>query len=721
MGRAVVTLVVIVSLSLNSLATLVPTGSAPGGWMRVTVKPGEGGIASQAQPLILTAEKLDFRSDEQPRFWLIVEPEKKEENKISFVQEARAAEQVKTEVFYAGKKINIPVKVEEDNEGNLALSLSPQREFKPGRYALKASFSEGGVSYQGTQDFTWGVLAINTDKSIYLLDEEAFIGMAVLDNQGKMVCDAKVSLEITDPEGQKTNLTTENGEIKISEECTHYGVTNLPDYYTFYQVGQAGDYQMRLTAETKNGTRSITDQFRVQESVDFEVKREGPTRIYPLATYEMRMIVKANEDFDGQIVERAPATFALKPGNFKTFNIYVMKGIQEIIWDVHWKKGETYELVYGFDAQDESPMFYLLGPLEIGAPSTGSGQVFQEARQWQIASDATIDSEDWEAFADGDTTLDGSLWSNLTGDDCDMQTDSGGTPSTGTGPSVDHTYGDSTHKYLYLETSSGWCQGTDLYAQIETDNIDADTYSVDIDFWWHMYGSTIGSLHLDVYDGIWNNSVWNRSGQGTPTADAWYNQQVDLDAYTGTINLRFRAISAGNYYGDIALDDIVITGDLRNSAPNAPTLSKLFNNERTGDDTPTFEFSATDSDTDDLEYQIEIDDDYNFGSINITANSETPDPGFTSGHPFTSGDPVNYTVQSGDALSNGTYWWQVKAKDPGGSNSWSSYSSKRSLTINTGMGAALSEWFQTTDEQFDTDTLTDTEITGADSVKVVGW
>ena len=33
-------------------------------------------------------------------------------------------------------------------------------------------------NYTQEQDFTWGVLAINTHKSIYLPDETAFIGIA---------------------------------------------------------------------------------------------------------------------------------------------------------------------------------------------------------------------------------------------------------------------------------------------------------------------------------------------------------------------------------------------------------------------------------------------------------------------------------------------------------------------------------------------------------------
>ena len=79
-------------------------------------------------------------------------------------------------------------------------------------------------------------MAINTHKSIYLPNELANVGIAVLDDSGRMVCDADVTLEIIDPLNQKTVLSTENWLIKVSPECKVYGVTNLPDYYTDYTV-----------------------------------------------------------------------------------------------------------------------------------------------------------------------------------------------------------------------------------------------------------------------------------------------------------------------------------------------------------------------------------------------------------------------------------------------------------------------------------------------------
>ena len=161
-----------------------------------------------------------------------------------------------------------------------------------------------------------------------------------------------------------------------------------------------------------------------------------------------------------------------------------------------------------------------------------------------------------------------------------------------------------------------------------------------------------------------------------------------------------------------------------NSAPGTPTLSETpaFANIETSDTTPVLgNISATDTDGDNIEYEIQWDEDYNFGtpvtqnSVNFATN------GFTAAT-FASGASVSYTVQAGEALTNGqTYWWRVRARDPSGANTWSSYSVTRSITIDTSI--TLDQWSQTTTEQLDSangNTLTDTQATG-NGVILLGW
>lgn len=66
----------------------------------------------------------------------------------------------------------------------------------------------------------------------------------------------------------------------------------------------------------------------------------------------------------------------------------------------------------------------------------------------------------------------------------------------------------------------------------------------------------------------------------------------------------------------------------------------------------------------------------NAGFTDITNGADTD--------PFTSGDHIGFTVQAGDALANGTYYWRVRGKDPSGTNSYGSWSSTRSFTVSAG-------------------------------------
>lgn len=53
--------------------------------------------------------------------------------------------------------------------------------------------------------------------------------------------------------------------------------------------------------------------------------------------------------------------------------------------------------------------------------------------------------------------------------------------------------------------------------------------------------------------------------------------------------------------------------------------------------------------------------------------------------PFTSGEQIGYTVQAGNALTNGsTYYWRARGKDPSGSNAFGSWTAARSFTVSAG-------------------------------------
>ena len=257
----------------------------------------------------------------------------------------------------------------------------------PGLYTLDIQLeTDDGNVATISQNFLWGVLAMNTNRDAYRAGEEATIGMTVLDEKGATVCDAEVALNISGP-GQNRALSLNNGVSK-SASCEQYGSQITPDYFATHIFESPGDYKLTLTATTKNGTYSITNYVTVAESLDLVVERIGPTRIFPVVDYPMRFRLSAPDGFSGVFTEAIPIEFIVTEAPFMTpyNNRTVVGEQQQLHWDVDLAAGESIELGYSFDAPNISPEFYLFGPAV--AYNTDQSVFYKEQRQWQIAGDA---------------------------------------------------------------------------------------------------------------------------------------------------------------------------------------------------------------------------------------------------------------------------------------------------------------------------------------------
>ncbi len=330
----------------------------------------------------LTIDKTDFSIEEAVEFTLDLSDRKNnKEQKVIFTNKENVwvsnEEEITVSVYDANRnKVEVNTSIYEE-DGKFSIRIDKSREFRPGKYLLEIELNKDGTDYIKEQDFSWGVLAVNTHKSIYLPNESSFIGIAVLDDYGKTVCNASVELRIISPNRQETILSTDNGLIKISPECEIYGITDLPDYYTNYSVSETGNYILNLTADTYNGIRTLIDSFSVKENVDFDVSRNGPTRIYPIVPYIMNINIKANKDYEGQIKEYVPASFDILPQ--EGLSIEVVDDTKILTWEKKLISGNSYNISYQFDAPDISPYLFVVGSLEIGN--------FSEERKWIIASD----------------------------------------------------------------------------------------------------------------------------------------------------------------------------------------------------------------------------------------------------------------------------------------------------------------------------------------------
>lgn len=168
-----------------------------------------------------------------------------------------------------------------------------------------------------------------------------------------------------------------------------------------------------------------------------------------------------------------------------------------------------------------------------------------------------------ENFDDLETANDTGWTSHdVSGNGYNWLINSGKTGSEGTGPSIDHTTKTAKGKYIYTE-ASGSMPGD--IAEFISPCIALSGTHPKLEFAYHLYGSGIGTLHVDLQtdDGIITDIIPVLSGSKQRAMDDDFKlARVDLSNYNGqTIKVIFRAVRGSGWDGDIAIDDIQIMGN----------------------------------------------------------------------------------------------------------------------------------------------------------------
>ncbi len=204
--------------------------------------------------------------------------------------------------------------------------------------------------------------------------------------------------------------------------------------------------------------------------------------------------------------------------------------------------------------------------------SSGSGEV----TIW-INDNSLVYEEDFSSFTSDEATWNG--WSNAKnmrtngkgGEDWfDWSMHIGSTPTSGTGPSADHTNG--FGRYLYAEATSQ----SDTFAILQSPVLSAQGVGAGaVEFWYNMYGSGIGTLSVDLYvDGaLITPSIWSASGQQSSNGSDWKRAAIEISDYlpAQTIQLKFRVDTTSSELGDIAIDDFAFFA-LSSSLPQSPNI-----------------------------------------------------------------------------------------------------------------------------------------------------
>ncbi|MBR9675588.1 hypothetical protein GOV05_01115 [Candidatus Woesearchaeota archaeon] len=225
-----------------------------------------------------------------------------------------------------------------------------------------------------------GISTINTHKPIYYPNETAIIYVAVVDNQGFLVADANITLNVTTPTNQTYTLFTPNKVVEVER-----GVYKAE----FNNTQSQGNYTLYVYATAQNTNASMTSKFLVKSFYEFEIIRDVPFSIDPWLgpfTTSIEISPYINNTGNINLTELIPT------------NLSVVDSGGAVVVDVGYKKELRWENIspnsivyYELQAPLVAPDLYTLGPAVIRYVINSSSEYFVEARPWYIAADPLWD------------------------------------------------------------------------------------------------------------------------------------------------------------------------------------------------------------------------------------------------------------------------------------------------------------------------------------------
>ncbi|MCX6814804.1 MAG: hypothetical protein NTY20_04115 [Candidatus Aenigmarchaeota archaeon] len=256
--------------------------------------------------------------------------------------------------------------------------LGDGRKIRPGLYRLVLESS----SVQQEIWFRWGLISINTRKSIYHPGENAEILVVVLDRFGHLVSGANVSLVVTTPGGTAKTFSTDESSIKEKER----GV-----YVAYYQVEEEGNYSMSAQAESDGVKSSITSHFLSLNYYEFDILRDSPVTVDPWkgeSKFSFKLVSYTSaETFD--FAEFLPEDFEVTDSGGA--EISVQAGTKILFWrDLH----NNSVISYSAQVPKVTPYLYQLGPAQVFYGQN----VFTEARPWMLAADPDTETNTVEFY-----------------------------------------------------------------------------------------------------------------------------------------------------------------------------------------------------------------------------------------------------------------------------------------------------------------------------------
>ncbi len=169
---------------------------------------------------------------------------------------------------------------------------------------------------------------------------------------------------------------------------------------------------------------------------------------------------------------------------------------------------------------------------------------------------------------------------------------------------------------------------------------------------------------------VWDSMAWAVTYRIQVDDDPAFDSPAVNEIVSGTTYTPLTALADGLYFWRVLGLDAgsnpggwgeVWTFTIDPLRLAAPVLGSPKDHTAIKDRTPTFTWAAV---TRAVNYQIQVSDDYNFGSP-LAADEQRI--------------PLNYTLPAANKLDYGVYYWRVRAQDAAGN--WSNWSTTNTLTI----------------------------------------
>jgi hypothetical protein len=326
--------------------------------------------ASAENTIKIKPKKSHFKNDEEPEF----DVELSEDKGINVrLKDSK------------GRTIFVEPKITKTAGGKYNVKVPKERGFKPGLHKLEIETADGIE----VLEFAWGLITINTKKSLYHPGETAEIIMVVLDREGYLVSGANVDLTVTNPAGTLQTFSTGDGSIFMSQQ----GI-----YKAYYNTTLEGTYTMAATAVADGVTSDIESYFLANSYYEFDILRDVQATIDPNFgpfTSKIKVISYTNTDTI-TLREYLPEEFeATAPGA----TITIVGDAKVIEW-TGLTNGS--EVTYSYNTPFVWPYMWQMGPAEIDYDAG----TFVEARPWMLAVDpeqcsSYVDSVAWSASGAG--------------------------------------------------------------------------------------------------------------------------------------------------------------------------------------------------------------------------------------------------------------------------------------------------------------------------------